>query len=168
MSLAETLTHIGDVPASYIHRPRPVVPGPPLLAHGSVFKWYRVHPQGDPVPDELEADARAHATAFLERGTADPLYGMGFVVLHHSTEHDFLFIGSWRGHQEYWQSVFIRPVGSRGAWEPAPQGDISPMCCVWEMAPIWHERNAWVTYLESGRGLADRQRWLDDHLQAVL
>jgi hypothetical protein len=162
------LERIGDVPATYVHYPRTTEPGEPLVGRGSVFKWYRVFPAVDPVPEVLDAGTRTFVLSVLERGAINPAYGMGFVVLHHSTEFDFLFICSWRGHQELWDSLFYREAGESGAWTSTPQGEISPVCCVWEMAPIWHERNAWIRYLESARTRTDREAWLADTLRETV
>jgi hypothetical protein len=33
---------------------------------------------------------------------------------------------------------------------------------VWELGPVWHERNAWVRFLSSARDDAAKQAYLDD------
>lgn len=165
---ADLLRVIGAVPAEYVHRDRRVEPSDPLIVQTGLFKWYNVFDAADPVRSDLEDSSRSEATAFLDSGMAEAEYGMGVVVFHHSTAHDFLLIGSWRGHQEYWQSSLIRAANSNGSWLANEQGAISPVACVWEMAPIWHERNAWVAYLISARTVQDRQFWLDDTLTATM
>jgi hypothetical protein len=165
---ADPLAPIGNVPTEYIHHDRQVEPREPLIVPSGVLKWYNVFDPGNPLFEGLENDSRQFVERFLATGVADLHYGMGLVVLHHSTANDFLFIGSWRGHQEYWQSVFIRNANSQDPWTPIEHGPISPVFCVWEMAPIWHERNAWVTYLKSNRTIEDRRAWLADRLSAIM
>lgn len=165
---SEMLEHVGDVPMSYVHRDRKVEPRVPLIVPGGILKWYNVYDRASPVPLGLEERSRATVLDFLEMGVADLHYGLGVVVLHHSTANDFLLVGSWRGHQEYWQSIFIRDADTDNPWIPIEQGAISPVFCVWEMAPIWHERNAWVRYLKSGRTVDDRRAFLEDQLMAEM
>jgi hypothetical protein len=35
---------------------------------------------------------------------------------------------------------------------------------VWELTPIWHERNAWTRYLFSDRDLTAKRTFLEDTL----
>ena len=37
-----------------------------------------------------------------------------------------------------------------------------PTFCVWELAPVWHEQQAWVRFLKSARDEAAAQAWLAD------
>lgn len=166
--IATMLERIGDVPKTYVHHDRRVTAGEPLVTKSGIFKWQNVFVDADPVSPELERGARIESARLLDSGRANAAYGMGLVVLHHSSAHDFLLIGSWRGHQEFWQSSLFRSANSEDPWVANEQGVISPVACVWEMAPIWHERRAWVTYLNSDRTMQDRQAWLDDTLTATM
>lgn len=167
-AIATMLECIGDVPTTYVHHDRRVTASEPLVTSSGVFKWQNVFTDAGTVTPELERGARIEATRLLESGEADAAYGMGLVVLHHSSAHDFLLIGSWRGHQEYWQTSLVRSANSDEPWTANVQGVISPVACVWEMSPIWHERQAWVRYLKSDRTVSDRQVWLDDTLTATM
>jgi hypothetical protein len=40
--------------------------------------------------------------------------------------------------------------------------------CVWELGVVWHEKQAWVRFLNSSRGEADLQRYLDDRYEGVV
>ena len=164
----DLLDRIGGVPDAYAHRDRQVEPRDPLIGPNAILKWYNVYDLADPVPDGLEATSRDRTSVLLETGVVLPEYGMGLVVLHHSSANDFLMVGGWRGHQEYWHSVFGRALNSDEPWVQIELGAFAPIMCVWEMSPVWHERNAWVTYLKSDRTLEDRRTWLDDRLSAVL
>ena len=34
--------------------------------------------------------------------------------------------------------------------------------CVWELGPVWHERNAWVRFIKSGRDEVAKRIYLSD------
>jgi hypothetical protein len=40
--------------------------------------------------------------------------------------------------------------------------------CVWELAPIWHERHAWVRFLSSERDVAAKQAYLEDQFSGLV
>lgn len=141
-AIATMLERIGDVPMMYVHHDRRVEPSDPLPTETGLFKWQNGFAEADPVTANPEGSARTEAVRFLDSGVALAQYGMGLMVPHHSTEQNFLLIGSWRGHQEFWQHALFRAVNSVGAWTVTELGTMSPIACLWEMSPIWHERNA--------------------------
>lgn len=162
------LAAVGDVPASYRHHQRLVTPLPPQATGGAVLKWSAVALPHAPVTPELEATARALVAAELADGRFDFPYGMGFVVLHHSDELDYVIVASWRSHQELWISVYNRDAGTDKPFVAVEPGTHSPVMCAWELAPAWHERDAWVRYLESARDVPARRAWLDDQLAGLV
>ncbi len=164
----EMLVEVGDVPDSYRHYARQLTTGPPQHLAGdrarAVLKWYLLAREDDPVPDACLGQAREQVAAEVERGTLSLQYGMGFVVLHHSTPLDYLIVGAWRAHQELWETLYVRDARDGFDFQRVRPGENAPTLCVWELAPVWHEREAWVRYLESPRDLAARRAWLDDVL----
>ena len=164
----ELIDRIGAVPASYEHHDRRIEPRDPVIGSAAILKWYNVYDLSDTVPDGVEAASRIKVAELLESGVVDPEYGMGLVVLHHASANDFLMVGGWRGHQEYWHSVLARAANSDEPWKPIELGEFAPIMCVWEMSPVWHERDAWVAYLKSSRTSEDRRAWLSDQLSAVM
>lgn len=162
------LADIGDVPAGYRHHQRLVTPLPPQAVGGAVLKWSAVSQPHVPVTAELEHAARELLAADLAAGRIDFPYGMGFVVLHHSTELDYLIVASWRANQEMWATMYVRPARSDEPFAPVEQGMHNPVMCVWELAPAWHERDSWVRYLESSRDIPARRAWLEDQLAGLV
>ncbi|MBA2276845.1 MAG: hypothetical protein H0W06_03695 [Chloroflexia bacterium] len=164
----EMLVEVGDVPDSYRHHARQLTPGPPHYLAGNrgraVLKWYLLAREDDPVPAACLDEARDRVAMEFARGTLLVPYGMGFVVLHHSTPLDYLIVGAWRAHQELWETLYVRDARDGSAFQRMRPGENAPTLCVWELAPVWHEREAWVRYLESPRDLAARRAWLDDVL----
>jgi hypothetical protein len=46
---------------------------------------------------------------------------------------------------------------------PFPRdGAHKPSFCVWELAAVWHEKEAWERFLLSDRGIQARNAWQSD------
>jgi len=154
--IVETDSGIG---ASYQHRPKWVVPGPVIEPFGATLKWYALHPEQDPVPEEITRLART-------RLTAAPLEarGLGFVVLHRC-EQDFYFLMActWRNSNELWETVFYKDGDAMQRFEIFPrEAAHKPVFCVWELIPVCHEQQAWRRFLASARDVRAAQAWLHD------
>ena len=158
-SLATILaTDIGIDP-KYRHTSKRVTPGEMLETSGAVLKWYAVHPEDRPVPDDVTQLARAHLLkAPLEAK------GLGFVVLHRcGNDFYFLIVCTWRGSNEVWETVFYKDGDAMVDFALfARDKTHKPAFCVWELAPVWYEQHAWVRFLKSARDAAAAQAWLDD------
>jgi hypothetical protein len=166
VALAE-LAALGSIPVAYRHHRRVVAPGAPLALPGALLKWYELHREGVAVPEALRRAAREHLRAQAEAGALDVGYGLGFVVLHSSATHAYLIVGAWQNNQELWETLYIRElVGDESiqGFHRARPGWDAPTLCVWELAPVWHEREAWVRYLCSARDEAAKRAYLADHL----
>ncbi len=154
----------GGIPSQYVHHRREVRPGEPLVLERGVLKWYEVFRHGEEPKRDLDATARA-AVSDLALGGSFPLqHGVGFVIVHHSTVSDYLVACCWHQTQELWHAILIRPAdgsaGFRQEWPSRTSGSF----CVWEMAPMWHERNAWERYLLSSREDDAMDAYLNDQL----
>lgn len=147
------------VDPEYRHAPKRVTPGEPLATPGAVLKWYGVHPQDRPVPDEVTRLARTHLTAAPLEAR-----GLGFVVLHRcGKDFYFLIVCTWRNSNEIWQTVFYKDGDDMADFALFPRdGAHKPTLCVWELVPVWHEQQAWSRFLASPRDEAAGQAWLRD------
>jgi len=164
--MTQTTTHLAalletnsGIDAGYRHAPKRVTPGEPLERSGTALKWYAVHPDDLPVPEEVTRLARALlATAPLEAS------GLGFVILHRcGKDFYFLIVCTWRNSNEIWETVFYKDGDAMPGFEPFPRdGAHKPAFCVWELVPVWHEQQAWVRFLTSPRDEAAAEAWLGD------
>lgn len=161
---SDLLERVGGIPANYAHEDREMTPGQPLQFSNGIVKWSSVHRTGTPVPPEETEAAREFVLGLDHDGMLDVDQGLGFVVHHVSTAHAFLLIGFWRDKNELWMTHRYRAVDEpAGAFKRAPIDGIStPFACVWELLPIWHERNAWSRYLKSTRDQAAKEAYLAD------
>jgi hypothetical protein len=161
-----SLSALGKVPADYEHEWRLATPREPIVVPGGVFKWYHVHRDDVPVPDELDDAARR----LIERDAAgwDLSYGLNFALIHQSVSWAYLIVGIWRGHQEWWERIYAVELKTPYAFTATePDGAFMPGACVWELAVICHERMAWHRYLFSDREDEDKRAWLADTYDGV-
>ncbi len=158
-SLADILKNDLGVAQSYRHAPKRVTPGDSIGANGAILKWYVVYRNDQPVPDEIDRLARSCvARENLEAA------GLGFVILHRcGSEFYFLIVCTWRGNNEVWETVFYKDGEAMADFSLWPRDAVhKPTFCVWELAPVWHEKEAWERFLVSTRDQPAAQIWLGD------
>ncbi len=165
LRLSEILRTDPGVGEKYRHVPKWVTPGEPVEIKDAILKWYRLAPQNDPVPDDIERLARAYLTK-----TELEARGFGFVILHRcgSEGFHFLIVNTWRGNNEVWETVFYKKDDNTPDFALWPRdGQHKPSFCVWELAAVWHETKAWERFLKSARDEAAVQLWLADRYSGV-
>ena len=158
-TLAGILKHDVGIKENYEHVSKTVTPGDPIETNGAVLKWYALHPEDRAVPEEIGELARDYLAQ-----TPLEAKGLGFVILHLcGNDFYFLIVNTWRGNNEVWETVFYKD-GSRmadfAAWPR--DGMHKPTFCVWELAPVWHEKEAWERFLTSRRDQPAAEGWLRD------
>jgi hypothetical protein len=143
----------------YRHFPKRAIPGVALRLPGAALKWYAVNAEERPVPDEIAILARS----YLERGPLE-VRGLGFVILHRcGADFYFLLVSTWRNNNELWEAVFYKDGDAMTEFAPFPRDDShKPTFCVWELAPVWHEKQAWERFLDSARDEVAAETWLED------
>lgn len=163
------LTQLGNVPRAYRHHDRRTEPGPPLVLPHAILKWYRLSRQEERVPDDLDDAARAHLATEAAAGRLELGHGLGFALLHASDPFAYLFAAAWYQTQELWLTLAVleRTGGGGDGWRRVHPGDDWSTICVWELAPAWHERQAWVRYLRSPRDEAAKRAYLGDQLAGL-
>lgn len=159
---ATNLAALGNVDPGYRHHERRVEPGMALAMPGAILKWYEVQRVETAVPATTRNQARAFLAQQASAGRLELGNGLGFVVLHVSDARSYLIVGAWRDNQELWETLFVRDHAGEGAFVRRQSGVDAPTLCVWELAPVWHEREAWVRYLRSDRDEAAKQGYLSD------
>lgn len=157
--LARVLETNSGIAENYEHYPKVVVPGAVLELAGATLKWYSLHPEAAPIPEEITRLARARlTTAQLEAR------GFGFVVLHRC-EQDFYFliVCTWRNSNELWETVLYKDGQAMQSFQNFPRDAAHKPCfCVWELIVVWHEQLAWRRFLASLRDLRAAQAWVND------
>lgn len=157
--LPADLSNFGNA-EGYAHYPKTVTPGLPMLAGGGLLKWYDIARRDTPVTRDTDALARRFLTA---AGRLDLSGEFGFVI-HHRCGGDFhfLLVSSWRNANEMWETVYAKTADAADfSLFPLP-GPHRATFCVWELAAVNHEREAFGRYLFSGRDEAAKRAYLAD------
>ena len=163
-NLASILENDSGIDAAYKHAPKHVTPGAVLELPDVVLKWYAVHVQDQPVPEEITKLARS----FLTRNDLEAK-GFGFVILHRcGSDFYFLIVNTWRGNNEIWETVFYKNGDAMKDFALWPREAVhKPTFCVWELVPVWHEQKVWERLLISSRDEAAAATWLNDCYEGV-
>jgi hypothetical protein len=156
-------TGTGSVTSDYRHIVKQVVPGDEISVGGARLKWYHVHRTDQSIPAELDQQARDFLRAEANAGTLAFDNEYGFVIVHLSGEaFYFLLVSTWRGANEVWETVYVND--GRG-FEPGGAPQVGPhraTFCVWELAAVLHERDAWTRVLQSARDDAAVEAYFAD------
>lgn len=149
-----------SVSPSYAHFDKFIEPGENLELSNATLKWHNLAPADEPVPAEMYELARA----FLKKADLDELGELGFVILHRcGRDFYFLLVSSWRNENELWETVYAKNGEADADFALFPfRGDHRGTFCVWELAAVWHEQQAWRRFLMSARGPKDKQTYLRD------
>jgi hypothetical protein len=163
-TLGSILQNDLGVSSEYRHIPKQVMPEEMVETVGAVLKWYAVYPEDRPVPDEISHLARSYV-----KKTPLEARGLGFVLLHRcGNDFYFLIVSTWRGSNEVWETVFYKDGEGMADFALFPREKThKPTFCVWELAPVWHEQQVWVRFLQSARDEAAAEVWLGDRYTGV-
>lgn len=156
---------VKDVAKGYVHKDKQAEPGKWIALGDSVLKWYNIATTDVGVPEEIEQRAREFLYGRSYSGELDDLGGLGFVILHRCGHgFYFLLVSTWKNENELWESVYAKrsddePDFAEFTFESLHR----PTFCVWEMAAVMHEKDAWRRFLVSSRTEDDKAVYLADH-----
>ena len=161
-SRAVDLSGFGNVvPAGYQYVEKHIVPHDELALPTAILKWYDLFPAEEPISPEQRAECRAFITA--EAAQLGLGADLGFVILHRAGSVLLLMVSTWRNTNEMWESVYVNdPSTSAGYVRVRVDGHHRPTYCVWELGAVWHERGAWVRFIQSERDNSAKRAYLDD------
>ena len=77
--------------------------------------------------------------------------GLGFVIAHAGRGVDYLVLNWWDNENEWRHRVWVRALRPQAAWQVPTHGE-SP--CVWDLALIHFEREAYVDWLLGRKGVS--------------
>lgn len=126
------------------------------------LKWYEINRSDQPIEKAVRNLARSFVSRNLAENGSLSTQEFGFVFLHRCGE-DFYFLGlcTWRENNELWKTQFFIETDTMDGFALYPQeGPHKDTYCVWELAAVCHEMQAWTTYLKSNRTEQDADRYL--------
>jgi len=156
-----------SVAADYTHYRKRARVVAPAAADDVFLKWYSLA-----VPERTHTDAEiAAAQTFLLREINDGRLALtnevGFVVQHRIATMDVFYVCSWNGNNELWETHYFKPLDG-DQYEIGRHGTKFPTFCVWVLAIVHHETEAWSRYLQSPRDGAARVAYCTDQLDAMV
>jgi hypothetical protein len=155
---------IENVAPDYAHYDKFIEPDDNIELKGVSLKWYNLAASETPIPPEIRLLARS----FLEKESAAGLLknfgNLGFVILHRcGDDFYFLLVSTWRNENELWESVYAKDgIKQSDFGQFSFQGSHRGTFCVWELAAVWHEQQAWKRYLLSNGDNTARLAYLRD------
>jgi hypothetical protein len=95
---------------------------------------------------ELAAAAEAAAERVLPSPAVTPTrYGVGFLGVHDGRGGNFVYVDWWERENELHHHLFFSNADDPGELRAATPDDA--VACVWDLAVIGHERDAWVRHV---------------------
>ena len=162
------LARFGNVtPEGYQYYQKLVTPGVDLSLPHAYLKWYDIYRPETPIARELVRESREFVTAEVERLRLND--ELGFVLLHACRPALLLMLMTWRNTNELWESAYAKDLSQSGGFAPIPYETIHRgTYCVWELGPVWHERNAWMRFLTSPFDEAAKRAYVADRFSGLV
>ncbi len=156
-----------NVEASYTHYPKTARPGPALQTAEVYFKWYLIYPESLPISEDELLEAQTFLREDIGAGRLELNQEVGFVVQHRTVEWLILYVCTWRGNNEIWETLYHKHLPS-GGYVKHKRDDTTGTFCVWVMSAVRHEQKAWSQYLQSARDEAAQATYLHDQLSDLV
>ena len=133
---------------------------------GHSIKAYGIHRDpnaaGPILSDPVTASVRAAVRDVLDEHAGGPrTHGLGYCIAHVGEEAVWLLVDWWISGGIVCQRMLSAPLARPDAFAPV---NAPALACVWELAVIAHERDAWVRHMLTERPDADG--YLHDMLAA--
>jgi hypothetical protein len=170
-SVVETIPHLerlgNVVPEGYTYYQKLAAPGEDISLPRAYLKWYTIRHLDAEIAPELVEETRAFVAAEVERLKMQD--ELGFVLLHECRPALLLMINTWRNTNEIWESAYAKDMTRAGSYQPITfETSHRATFCVWELGPIWHERQAWIRFLSSKRDEAAKLAYVNDRFSGLV
>jgi hypothetical protein len=153
-----------QVSSAYQHQPKFVRPGPALVTNDVYLKWHLIEPESLPITPTQVQDAQTFLLEELSGGRLKLHNEIGFVVQHRCAKVLILYVCTWRGDNEVWETLYHTGLEPKARYKVTQRENTSPTFCVWVLPAVLHEQRAWVKYLESSRDLVAQGLYLSDQM----
>lgn len=164
------LSELGNIiPERYLYHKKKITPGALLKLAGACLKWYELYPPEADFTREQVQETRKFIETEAEASRLKLENELGFVILHRAGDYLLLLITTWRNTNEMWETVYLKKAGESENFIPVKfKSDHKETYCVWELGIVWHERNAWVSFIESKRDEEAKLIYIDDLFTGVI
>lgn len=126
------------------------------------IKIYSISHKSEFVTEHLVEIAKQQLGKWLllTNSTTYETYYFATLLLHDAKDYQFAIINWWI--DENMLQHFVYTLNSENKFELFSGNGI--VTCVWELAVLWHERNAWVNHVLMKPENPDVSSYLNDHL----
>jgi hypothetical protein len=160
-----TINHLfSQVSSTYKHQHKSVRPGPALVTNDVYFKWSLIEPESLPITPDQVNEAQEFLLEELGAGRLKLQNEIGFVVQHRCAKVLILYVCTWRGDNEVWETLYHTVLEPEARYNVTQRENTSPTFCVWVLPAVLHEQRAWIKYLESSRDHLAQVAYLSDQL----
>lgn len=155
------------VPGGYQYYAKQVTPRAELICAAAYFKWYDIYPSDVEITQTQSQEAREFVV--VEATRLKLTHDLGFVMLHHTPTALLLMINVWRNTNEIWEAAYFKRLDSKNGYHEIEfANNLRGTFCVWELAPVMHERHAWVRFLSSARDERAKQDYVSDRFNGLI
>lgn len=128
--------------------------------NGWKMKIYSISVLNERVSQETISQVKKQVPGWLKHSIIHPLetYNIATLILHEGNEGVFALINWWIGENMIQHYVYFS--GYDNPVEFTLFSDKGISFCVWELAVMWHERNAWVEHVMKNNSRPDFEAYL--------
>jgi hypothetical protein len=159
------LGDVGRIPTSYHLQDQLLTARDPLILPGAFLKWYELRRSDELIPECLINEAQALVTEEIANYRIAVDHGVGFVVLQYGKPKTSLIVGSWHEDQEFRETHYTRDLL---AGTPFTRTEVTADAEVWNLAPLWQERQSWTRYLFSSSQNETGSSYLREFLSSAV
>jgi hypothetical protein len=158
------LSELGNiVPEGYSYNKKKVKPGLILNLKEACLKWYNLYPAEREITEEQVYESKEFIKSETAAGRLELEKELGFVILHRAGDYLLLLITTWRNTNEIWESIYVKRAEETESYTRIKfTNEHRGTYCVWELGIVWHERNAWVRFIESKQDEEAKTVYLKD------
>ncbi len=164
------LSEIGNViPEDYNYYEKKVESGELLILPEACFKWYNLFPIKNEINQEQVFETREFIKEEINSGRLKLDKEIGFVILHRAGDYLLLLITTWRNTNEMWESVYYKRVEQSDNYKQMEfKNNHKGTYCVWELSIVWHERNAWLKFIQSKHNEEAKLKYLNELFSGIV
>jgi len=150
-----------------MYRPRPIRCVGTWTVDDWRLKLYGIaYDREQPRPALVDAAARVARSQLPHPAAGAGRYGVGFVGAHDGRDGCVAFIDWWANEDELHHHLYVSPPDRPGDLTPARSTDFT--ACVWDLAVLAFEREAWLAAVLTNPDGPDLERYLQTQLNADL
>ena len=149
-----------EIPQEYSRRP--IRCSGVLESDGWRLKVYGAAYERDRPRPELVEATRQLAHRLPHPAEGDGRYGVGFLCAHDGCGGCYAFIDWWADGNELHHLIYSAPADRPGDLTPVPPGGLT--ACVWDLAIMAFERQAWLDAVLANPDGPDLERYLEIQL----